>query len=153
MKTSTPRELHLIDIENLLGTPHFSAAQVAQFRDFYLAHNSVAENAHVVIATSSEEGLLEAGIAWPESRKLFRHGHDGADLALLEVLTDEDAVNRFTKIVIASGDGIFADIADELYDEGIAIEIFSRADCVSTHFTHPAETVHLFGALDFTLAA
>lgn len=151
--TTTARELHLLDIENLLGGSRFTAADVAQFRDFYLEHNHVADDAHIVIATSSAQGVVEAGLGWQRARTIFRCGHDGADLALLEVINTEHVVERFTKIVIASGDGIFADAVDRMFQQGLDVTVFAPALAVSAQFSHAAEIVHLFGANDFHLAA
>lgn len=150
---SKSREVHLIDIENLLGGSWFNADQVAQFRAFYLSHNNVADDAQIILATSSEQGAIEAGLGWAGARTLFRLGHDGADLALLEVLEEENLHARFTKIVIASGDGIFATAAEQLYAEGLQVEVFARALSVSGEFTHASEIVHLFSASEFSLAA
>lgn len=150
---ATHRELHLLDIENLLGGSRFSAADVSQFRDFYLAANDVAEDAHIVIATSSAEGLVEAGLGWQHSRTIFRNGHDGADLALLEVIDTEHITDRFTKIVIASGDGIFAHAAERIFAQGIEVTVFAPALAVSGQFTNAAQIVHLFSSADFRLAA
>jgi hypothetical protein len=147
------RELHLLDIENLLGGSQFSAQDVAQFRDFYLAANDVAEDAHIVIATSSAEGLVEAGLGWQHARTIFRNGHDGADLALLEVIDTEHVTERFTKIVIASGDGIFARAAEQMFDQGIDVSVFAPALAVSGQFSHASQLVHLFSSADFRLAA
>lgn len=38
---TTNRELHLIDIENELGTGKVQAADIARFRTFYLKANNV----------------------------------------------------------------------------------------------------------------
>lgn len=151
--TATARELHLLDIENLLGGSHFTARDVAQFREFYISHNAVAADAHIVIATSSQEGIIEAALGWPGARALFQLGHDGADLALLAVIEDEHVAERFDRVVIASGDGIFANSAESLYTEGLDVAVFARALSVSTHFEHAAEIVHLFSPIDFDLAA
>ena len=151
--THTTRELHLLDIENLLGGSRFSAADVAQFRDFYLEHNHVANDAHIIIATSSAQGVVEAGLGWQRARTIFRCGQDGADLALLEVINTEHVVERFTKIVIASGDGIFAQAAERMFDQGVDVTVFAPALAVSGAFSHAAEIVQLFGASDFQLAA
>lgn len=151
--SNTTRELHLLDIENLLGGSRFNAAQVAQFRDFYLLHNHVADDAHIVIATSSAQGVVEAGLGWQHTRTIFQTGHDGADLALLDVINSEHVVERFTKIVIASGDGIFAQAADAMFNQGVNVTVFAPALAISSEFTHAAEIVHLFSANDFRLAA
>ncbi len=145
-------EVHLIDIENQLGSSHFTASDVAEFRAFYIAFNDVHEDAQFVIATSNGRGLVEAGLGWPGARSIFRHGHDGADLALLEVIEEEQIEKRFQKIVVASGDGIFAEAVACLFQQGHDVEVFSPALSVSHQFENAGEVVRLFGAADFCLS-
>ena len=147
------RELHLIDIENETGKPNPTAAEIAKFRVFYCERNSVPRDAHVVIATSSSATLLEAAFGWPGARTTFLPGRDGADLALISVALDENVDKRYGKVVIASGDHIFAEAASTLIRLGVQVTVFARAVVLSRFLRETAATIRVFSAADFSLAA
>lgn len=147
------RELHLIDIENELGTGSPEASDIARFRQFYIATNDVPADAHIVIAASSKETLLEASAGWPHARTVYLTGHDGADLALIQVALNENVDKRYGKVVFASGDHIFADAATTLQKLGVCVKFFARAINVSRHIRECCDNVQLFSAADFCLAA
>lgn len=147
------REFHIIDIENELGTGHFTSADVAAFRIFYVSFANVAPDAHIVIAASSEQGAYEAHTGWPGARLVFRRGHNGADLALIDVVSTENISDRFSRVVVGSGDGIFAPVVADLLADGVQVEVVSRSLAVSGQFTHASSIVRLFGPRQFSLAA
>lgn len=119
------RTLVLVDFENLcLGTiDSISLAELV--RDELSACVSLTGDEHVVIATS-HAGLLTFGLAWPGARVLVRSGQDGADLELLSVLREEHVADRFEKIIVASGDGIFTDEVSRLAVQGCDVTVVSR---------------------------
>jgi hypothetical protein len=80
---------------------------------------------HVVVA-SSHITLKTAGAYWPGARYLARSGPDGADLALLDVISWERVAERFTHILIASGDHISAGEAAGLIARGCHVTVVSR---------------------------
>ena len=61
----------------------------------------------------------------------MRSGDDGADLALLELLSTPSTLKRFNKVVIASGDGIFFQSSQMLAKRGIETSYVARQDCVA----------------------
>lgn len=150
---TTKRELHLIDIENELGTGEVRAADIARFRAFYLVANNVPTDAHIVVATSSSQGLLEASVGWPGARTVWLPGEDGADRALLEVAYEENIEKRYDKVVIASGDHIFAEAAESLQNLGVKVKVFARAVFISVILRAACKDVELYTADDFSLAA
>lgn len=147
------RELHLIDIENELGTGQVIAADVARFRTFYRKANIVPANAHIVIAASSSQNLLESAFGWPGVRNVWLPGQDGADRALLQIAFEENIENRYGKVVIASGDHIFAGAAQTLQNLGVNVKVFARAVFVSGILRSVCKNVELYSANDFSLAA
>ena len=68
----------------------------------------------MIVGVSSIDGLFHAKNSWPQARVVLGVGRDGADHALLDVLDHEDVGARFSRVVIVSGDGIFANAAAEL---------------------------------------
>jgi hypothetical protein len=124
------RSLHLIDVENLLGGTSFSEADVAATADVYRAVAGVAI-ADLVIVSSSHHTALPAWFGWGKARRVVRSGPDGADLALIEIIKTENVAVRFDRIVIGSGDGIFASPAAHLQAAGVAVTVVSRPEFVS----------------------
>jgi hypothetical protein len=147
------RELHLIDIENETGKANPTAAEIADFRAFYCERNAVPFDAHIVIAASSGATLLEASVGWPGARTTFLTGRDGADMALIEVALDENVDSRYGKVVIASGDHIFAEAATTLIRLGVQVTFFARAVFLSRFLRDTTATIRVFSAADFSLAA
>lgn len=147
------RELHLIDIENELGTSRPVAADIAQFRTFYIERNNVPHDAHIVIGASSGATMLEVGVGWPHARFEWTAGPDGADRALIAVATEENVDSRYGRVVIASGDHIFADAASRLIALGVQVAVFSRAVYLSSKLRGLGADVRTFSAKDFSLTA
>lgn len=100
------RTLHLLDIENLCGTPAFSESDLALLRNRYEVLVPIGPDDLVVVA-SSHFRARELMFGWTEARPLFGSGPDGADKCLLDVVFHEGVEGRFSHIVIGSGDGIF----------------------------------------------
>lgn len=123
------RTLHLIDIENLTGSASPTSLEVGLCRELYEA-TFVGESDLVVIACS-HHAFPAVAWEWPRARHLLRSGENGADLALLEVIALEGVSERFGSVVVASGDGIFADCAARLGAAGVHVTAVSRADSLS----------------------
>jgi hypothetical protein len=147
------RELHLIDIENETGKSNPTASEISEFRRFYCGRNAVPANAHIVIAASSGATLLEASVGWPGTRTVFLDGRDGADLALIDVALGENVETRYGKVVIASGDHIFAEAVSTLSRLGVKVTIFARAVYLSRFLRETEAEIQIFSAQDFSLAA
>jgi hypothetical protein len=125
------RILHLLDVENLIGSPTFGFENALTIRRMYTAVAPAGSVDQVVLATSHHSALA-AWFAWPPSaRRLLRSGPDGADLALLDVLAFERAESRFDRVVIGSGDGIFSLASARLQEAGCAVTVVTRRDCLS----------------------
>src|SRR5690349_17383290 len=107
MTNRSARALHLIDIENLSGRSHLLTSAAWQTRRAYEVAVPIGTSDLIVVASAHRNGLA-AGCAWPEPRLLWRSGLDGADLALVDALTEEVVGQRFGRVFIGSGDGIFA---------------------------------------------
>jgi hypothetical protein len=123
--TADIRSLHLVDAENLLGRTEFNETDVAAAAVAYRAVAGVAETDLVVIA-SSHYTAFPVWFGWGKARRLVRSGPDGADLALIEVIETENVATRFDRIVIGSGDGIFALPAADLQAVGADVTVVSR---------------------------
>lgn len=101
-KSLTPRELHLIDVENLLGTPYYTAAAVRALRTTYDLVSQTGSLPSRSSGPARASNLLTAALAWGGARPVFENGPDGADRALLAA-GDYAPEQRFGRIVIGSG--------------------------------------------------
>lgn len=137
------RRMVLVDIENLVGNGFVSAAQISWARAALKVAAALRPADQVVVGSSSSDCLLTSGSSWTDQRYLCRHGHDGADLALLEVMTDEHLVERYAEVVLASGDGIFTDAVARLATAGTRAHVVARPDALSTRLRLAATKVTL----------
>lgn len=156
MNTSTTvstRAIHLLDIENLLGTPYFTAREVSLFKRFYETTEVYEDGDLIVIATSNSKGIFEAGVGWGSARYTFRHGENGADFALLDVIKGENIDTRFGRVVIASGDGIFEEEVEHLISANIDVHVVSRRGSLHHCIAETKAHLHLFCTADYDLAA
>jgi hypothetical protein len=124
------RAMHLIDIENLAGLERPSQADASRVRASYRQLVAVGPMDQVVVACN-HLAFQGAGFGWIDARHLVRSGADGADLELLAVIYFEDVARRFDRVVIGSGDGIFASAAAHLASEGCQVTAVSRRESLS----------------------
>ena len=124
------RRLVVVDLENVVGGVVMRVEQASSARLCISKAIQLAPDEQVVIGTC-HTGLLASGLGWPTARLVVRSGENGADLALLEVLQDERIADRFDKVTLVSGDGIFADAVAALGKSGVAVTAVSRPEACS----------------------
>ncbi len=102
------RSLHLVDLENLVGNPRATGPVVRHTFDRYLALADWQCGDHVIVA-SNPWLIREMCFDLPVPCNVHAaHGEDGADLMLLSHAPPELIVKRYGRLVVGSGDGIFA---------------------------------------------
>lgn len=119
------RRLVVVDMENVVGGAIMTVEQAVGAHLCIEAAAGLHGGEHVVIGTS-HVGLLSAGLGWVGPRLLARSGENGADLALLAVLTEEHVEERFDEVVLVSGDGIFTDAVTALGAAGVRVTVVAR---------------------------
>lgn len=124
------RTLHLIDLENLIGDPMADVVHIRWALGHWPELFRVAPGDLVVIAANPVMAW-EAKQTWPGALVRSRTGEDGADHALLEACEPTWVVGRFARVVVGSGDHIFAARARELSAAGIVVVCVSRPDSLS----------------------
>ena len=147
------RVLHLLDAENLLGGPGFTLAEAIQAR---AAYEAVAPGGRVnqVVLSTSHYAAPAAWFAWPRSvRRLVRSGPDGADEALLAVIATEGLELRFDRVVLGSGDGIFAFAVARLQASGCQVTVVTRPEALSRQLRLAVRDVRFIGAARSALSA
>jgi len=132
------RAVHLVDAENLLGTPVPRPAQVRQLISRYAAHVGFGPLDQVIIACS-HRAFQTIGFCWPGPQYLLRSGPDGADLALLAVLDTDNIAARFPAVVIGSGDHIFAPAVTGLTAAGCRVTVATRRGRLSASLARAAD--------------
>lgn len=118
------RQLILIDIENLTGTPSPTCDDVEMAKAALRLVVPEFDTAQHIVACSHHAARTVA-FAFQTARHLWRSGPNGADLALLDVLENERVDERFERVTICSGDGIFAASAAWLAKADVDVTVIS----------------------------
>lgn len=138
------RRLVLIDIENIVGGGVEKPVQVFAAQAALTAAIGQRPDDHIILGCG-RFSVAVVGFEWKGSPRLvFRAGRDGADLALLDVLETERVGERFSEVVLVSGDGIFAEAVSRLGGEGVGVTVVSRPEaCARTLRMASAQTLDL----------
>jgi len=119
------RTLHLLDVENLMGGPRRGRAAPAAAVTAYCAAAEVQPFDHIIVAVNHAIAV-DTGVSCPGARLLAAGGRDGADLALLAQVADvRRTAALYDRVVVGSGDGIFADTLYALKSFGIPVGVVS----------------------------
>lgn len=143
------RTLHVVDVENLAGTALPDTNAVARLRTVYEERVDLGEHDQVVIACN-HLALIDVAVGWgcDKARYRVRSGADGADLELLDVLQLEHVADRFTHVVIASGDGAFASAAATLAARGCRVTVLTRRESLSARLALSAHAVRYIDTVE-----
>lgn len=138
----TDRHLILIDIENLAGCPAPSAyeieAVIALLRSCIPGYDDDQQ-----IVACSHHAAPAVAFAFPSARRIWRSGRDGADLALLDVIETEGVADRYQRVTLCSGDGIFAEAVAALASRGVDVTAVSLAGHLATRLRLAARNLVL----------
>ncbi|KQZ88493.1 hypothetical protein ASD62_03345 [Phycicoccus sp. Root563] len=113
--------MHLIDLENLVGGP--SAPDTTIERVWAAYHGGIPRSPmDQMIVGSSRFFARRTWWLLPEGiQRRARDGQDGGELAILEEIDLDHLVTRFRRLVIASGDGRFAELAAAARRRGLHV--------------------------------
>ena len=139
-------DLCLVDVENIaagLGRGRHRVADVQLFRGVLHAEVGLGLDARVVLATGDPASAEAAAAPWPAAESTSGEGPDGADKALLEYLRAGDVARRHPRIVIVSGDGIFAAHAQRLALRGCRVTVVAVHGGLSRRLVDAAHEVFL----------
>lgn len=120
------RRLFVVDIENAIGTGMIDEESCKSIRGRIERTYHPSNNDLTVLGVSHKNNFFPAH-AWDGARIILREGHDGADLALENVLSNENVEERFGEVVIVSGDGLFSRQASRLKSLGVRVTVDARA--------------------------
>lgn len=137
------RRLLVVDIENIAGGAVVTRAMADWARAVVESALDVKVGEQVVIGTC-HLGLFNTKAAWPCARVKVRSGDDGADLELIDVLTNEGIDERFDEVILVSGDHIFAESIASLGKCGVRVTVASWTESLSSRLRlAAADTVYL----------
>lgn len=137
------RGIHLLDIENLTGSPSPTSAQVAAFMGRYRDLVPIGPSDQFIAAVNPG-AVLSVGTTLRGIQLLSRSGPDGADRALTESAYADRLPERFERVVIGSGDGHFTDLAAWLAGRGMHVTVVSRAGSLNWRLYLAAPAVVTF---------
>lgn len=121
------RRLVVVDIENVVRGAVVAAKQ-AEDAQRLLEEAVTLSGCEQVIIGTSHIGVLATWLGWRGPRIVAHSGENGADLALIQILTGERIAERFDEVVLASGDGIFTDAVAALGAAGVAVTVVAHSD-------------------------
>ena len=99
------------------------------------------------IVACSHHAAPTVAFAFPSARHLWRSGPNGADLALLDVLENERVDERFERVTICSGDGIFAASAAWLAGADVDVTVVSLPGHLAARLATRGPTRHSSAAV------
>ena len=139
--TAACRGLHLVDLENLLGDPWARGPCVGRGLDQYLQRAGFHAGDLVFVAGNP---WLMAELGWSQldaagrllsgrvdCHRFAARGPQGADNKLLEAAPLAWVARRFDRLVVGSGDGVFADRLAAVRASGLSVQVVSRPESLS----------------------
>jgi hypothetical protein len=142
----TSRHAVFIDVENLASTPCPTYLDVTSVESKVRELIPDLDQAQCVVACSHRAARTVA-FAFPGALRRWRSGPNGADLALIEEMSDLRVMSRFDRVTLFSGDGIFANSMAALAATGIETTVVSWENQLSRSLRMAAKhVVTLFDA-------
>jgi hypothetical protein len=118
------KNVHFVDIENLVGRGKFSLAQVKAACDGYVRFVACSpDDLFVITAGPQNASAVYAG--WNLGKRIyqFRKGENGADNALNSLFQQFRNLRAFSHVYLASGDHGLEPIARESNNQGVAFTV------------------------------
>lgn len=140
------RSQHLIDVENLYGE-HHEALYEPEFGELYTAVVGRGPNDLITVGADRSHAL-DAALAFPGCRRVMGSGPNGADLALIDSIDWPSLQRGCDRLVIASGDGVFVEVAEIGRRHGLGIVVVSREKGLSRRLRAQADEVIEFPEFD-----
>ena len=141
------RRLIAIDIENICMKSIIDIDDATKARNAIEALCTPQKHDAIVIGTSGSTNFLAAGIAWPEPLRVYRNGHNGADLALIEKINTYN-LETISEVIIFGGDGIYAPLADKMAQAGIPVCVYAYKSGLSSRIVASAASSNNIRAVD-----
>lgn len=142
-KSIQRRCLHLLDIENLVGRPDPTAAEIAAVLVDYSVVSGRRVGDLVWVCCSSAWTMANIAMSSTGEGVACRRGRDGAELAIDDLLDWGWVARRFATVTFGSGDHYFAPRMALLASQGLHVKCIARGDSLSTANRLACHTVRL----------
>jgi len=120
-RMNRPRTLHLLDVENLVAGRVSTQSVSTMWSQFVAAIDPRWDDLSTVAVARRHAATTFFALPTEVRRVIGSNGPDGADLALIESIDVDWASRNFGRVVIASGDHIFAPLARQLTTQGLQV--------------------------------
>lgn len=132
----------IVDLENACG----GSDQVPLFhREVLRAIKRLVQGGnHLTIYSTGPKALElcpELLFVWNGARYVQGHGIDGADNALLDVISEEPVASRSSRLVLVSGDHAFTPSVTALKSSGIRTTVVSRPQSLARNLAQVADEI------------
>lgn len=134
------RTLHLIDVENLVGEDRTRAEFFLQAAEAYVGAGRVHDGDHLVVGSDASLAFVVRE-AFPHARLVTGRGENGADNALIRAVDVQFAESHYDRVVVASGDHVFADLVRHLVRDGVLVHVVACIDGLSNELRRAARVV------------
>ena len=126
------RTTMLVDVENGCGCADSVPCHQSNLQD-HLLDLAGPGQVQVIYSTGPRARELCPTLLWDWGRHRYLGGHglNGADLALINFAENDPAIFRSARVVIVSGDGIFAPLAAALAAQGTHVTVVARRGTLS----------------------
>jgi hypothetical protein len=138
------RRLVVVEIENIARGALRTRAHASWARRLITEAVALERDEQVIVGVS-HGSVLVTWAAWPETRIVTAPRPGGVQRALLEILQGERIAGRFDKLVLASGNGIFADAIAELGGDGVEVTALAWPESCSKRLRMAAARTHFLG--------
>jgi len=137
--STTPRAIHLVDVENIFALTHGKAVS-SLAGQMYRVVASVGDGDLIQVATDVTR-VFDTKAAFPGAQLRHGRGHDGADRALIDNFDVDHAATRFDTVVIGSGDHAFIDVAYRARQRGLKVVVVARPASLSRALATYADVI------------
>lgn len=135
------RAFHLLDLENLIGDPDADQPEVDAALTAYLAGAVLGADDLVAVAVNHRiyrRACFSLDRGWDIK---LASGPNACDHVLLDAAPVEWVVDRFDRLVVGSGDGIFVDLVQAVRRHATPVWVVARDRCLSRRLAAAASRV------------
>lgn len=147
-----PRTAHVVDLDNIVGPPalHGVSEHRAIIGAAYPAASIDYQRRYVrgddlVWVACDASSALAVAPCWRSGQLSWGRGRDGADRALLRHFDIAAAIRGCGRLVIASGDGVFTEVALAARAGGLEVVVVAWPGTLSRRLGFAASSVHYLG--------
>ena len=134
--------LVFVDLENSCGGSEYVVNFHREVRKA-ISMLSDPKKTRVIFSTGPRALELAPNLLWEwgSARYIFGHGIDGADNSLIRAMISEPSIRRANRVILVSGDHIFADLIEKLTRAGVHTTVVAQPAALSSKLRLAANQV------------